>query len=92
MILLEQHIELRIYHFNKLRTFDVLETMTDEDDINFKILYRGDYIFSLVPKKGFQLEFELSQLDKKLDIAIDWNLYSKIEASLYSIFMVAIPS
>jgi hypothetical protein len=92
MILLEEYLELRIYHHNELRTYDVLEIFTDDEGVIFKILYAGEYLFTLVPVKTSSLTFQLSKMDKDIDIEIDWELYLKIEASLYSIFLNEEPS
>ena len=91
MIVTEQHIELNIYHQHQLQRYEVIQTWKEDFDIDFKVLYKGLYIFTMVLKsegKGF----ELSNLDRELDIEIDWKLYSKIEASIYSIFLRGNPS
>ena len=49
------------------------------------------YVFTLIVKNDGPC-FELSKLDKELDIEINWNLYSKIKASLYSVFLRDLPS
>ncbi len=87
MILLEQNIELKIFHHNKLRDYDVLELLKDDEGMIFKIFYEGDYIFTMIPTMDERLSFELSEFDKDQHTAIDWNLYSKIEVSLYSLFL-----
>jgi len=92
MILLEEYLELRIYHHNELKTYDVLEIFTDDEGVIFKILHAGEYLFTLIPVKNISLTFQLSQMDKDMDIDIDWDLYLKIEASLYSIFLNEEPS
>lgn len=85
MILLEQHIELKIYHFNELRKYNVIEMLRDDEGMSFTIFYKEDYLFTLIPTITDYLTFELSEADKHTDI--DWNLFLKIEASLFSIFL-----
>ncbi|MFT3682092.1 MAG: hypothetical protein QM791_17585 [Ferruginibacter sp.] len=93
MILLEEHIELKILHHNNFIKFDVIEVLKDDDQVSFKVFNDGDYLFTLIPKNNAGLfSFELSQLDKDLAIDIDWVLYSKIEASLFSVFLKEDPS
>ena len=90
MILLEQYIELRIYHLNELRKYNVLELLKDDEGMSFTIFYKGDYLFTLIPKMKEFLSFELSDADKKT--YIDWKLFLKIEASLFSVFLKNPPS
>lgn len=85
MILLEQYIELQIFHLNELRKYNVVELLKDDEGVSFKIFYKGEYMFTLIPTMHEYLTFELAAHNKL--IAIDWNLYLKIEASLYSIFL-----
>ena len=85
MILLEQYIELQIYHLNELRKYNVVELLKDDEGMSFKIFYKGTYIFTLIPTLKEYLTFELYEADKQMDI--DWKLFLKIEASLYSIFL-----
>lgn len=85
MILLEQYIELQIYHLKELRKYNVIELIKDDEGVSFKIFYKREYIFTLIPTMQEYLSFELAAPDKL--IAMDWNLYLKIEASLYSIFL-----
>ncbi len=87
MILLEQYIDLKIYHDNELRRYNVVELFRDDDGMSFKIFYKGVYIFTLVPTMRESLTFKLSDADRMMNI--DRSLYSKIEASLFSIFMKA---
>jgi hypothetical protein len=87
MILLEQYIELKIYHNQKLRQYNVIELFQDNEGVSFKIFYDGKYIFTLIPTMSDLLSFELSEYDKAEGTFVDWSLYSKIEASLYSIFL-----
>ena len=87
MILLEQYIELRIYHEGKLRKYNVIELFQDDEGVSFKIFYDGGYVFTLLPTMSDLLSFELSHYDKAKGTVVDWSLYSKIEASLYSIFL-----
>jgi len=87
MILLEQYIELKIYHKGKLRRYNVIELFQDDEGVSFKIFYNGDYIFTLIPTMSDLLSFQLSDFDKAEGTIVDWSLYSKIEASLYSIFL-----
>ena len=87
MILLEQYIELKIYHGNKLRKYNVIELFQDDEGVSFKIFYDGAYIFTLIPTMSDLLSFQLSEFDKAEGTIVDWSLYSKIEASLYSIFL-----
>lgn len=90
MILLEQYIELQIYHFNQLRKYSVIELLKDDEGMSFKIFYEGDYIFSLIPTMRKFLTFKLSHRNTSIDF--DWNLYLKIKASLFSIFLKNPPS
>ena len=90
MILLEQYIELRIYHLKELRKYNVLELLKDDEGMSFTIFYKGDYIFTLIPKMNEFLSFELSESDK--NTKIDLNLFLKIEASLFSVFLKNPPS
>lgn len=85
MILLEQYIELRIYHNNELRKYSVLELLKDDEGMSFTIFYKGDYVFTLIPKMTDCLGFELSDTDK--NTYIDVKLFLKIEASLFSVFL-----
>ena len=87
MILLEQYIELKVYHFNTLKKFNVLEIGNDDEGLCFIVLYRGYYVFTMVPKQDGLQRFELSKFDKEQHMPIDWDLYSKIEVSLYSVFL-----
>ena len=87
MILLEQYIELKIFHEGRLRKYNVIELFQDDDGVSFKIFYDGAYIFTLIPTMSDLLSFELSYYDKAQGTVVDWSLYSKIEASLYSIFL-----
>jgi len=90
MILLEQHIELKIYHFNELRRYNAIELLKDDEGMSFSIFYKDKYLFTLIPTITDYLSFELSEADKFLNI--DWNLFLKIEASLFSIFLKDPPS
>lgn len=85
MILLEQYIELRIYHNNQLRKYNVLELLKDDEGMSFIIYYNGRYMFTLIPKMTDYLRFELSPSDKNINI--DLKLFLKIEASLFSVFL-----
>lgn len=91
MILIEQHIDLNIYHCKKLKRYEVIQTWKDDFDITFKVLDGDMYVFTLTIKNDGP-SFELSKMDRELDIEIDWGLYSKIEASLYSVFLRDLPS
>lgn len=85
MILLEQYIELQIYHLDELRKYNLVELLKDDEGVSFKIFYKGKYIFTLIPSMQEMLSFKLSENDEIMDI--DRKLYLKIEASLYSIFL-----
>jgi len=87
MILIEQHIELKIYHLHELRKYDVVELLRDDEGMSFNIFYKEKYMFTLIPKLREYLIFELSRVNKVINI--DWKLYYKIEASLFSIFLKA---
>ncbi len=91
MILIEQHIDLNIYHCKKLKRYEVIQTWKDDFEITFKVLNKSLYAFTLIIKNDGS-SFELSKQDRELDIEIDWGLYSKIEASLYSVFLRDLPS
>lgn len=90
MILLEQYIELRIYQDKELRKYNVLELLKDDEGMSFTIYYKGEYVFTLIPKMTDFLSFELSASDR--NIKIDWSLFLKIEASLFSVFLKNPPS
>ena len=92
MILLEKHIELKIYHQHQLKGYNVVQLLTAKGEIFFKIFLNDHYLFTLLLIDNDSIGFELSKLDKDLDIDIDWALYAKIEASLYSVFLTEIPS
>lgn len=85
MILLEQYIELKIYHNKELRKYNVLELLKDDEGMTFTIFYNGDYMFTLIPTMTDCLRFELSPTDKNTNI--DYSLFLKIEASLFSVFL-----
>ncbi|MEP7236612.1 MAG: hypothetical protein ABI685_02065 [Ferruginibacter sp.] len=85
MILLKQYIQLQIYHFKELRKYNVVELLEDDEGMSFKIFYKGDYIFTLIPTMKEFLTFELSAPNKMMPW--DLSLYLKIEASLFSIFL-----
>ena len=85
MILFKQYINLQIYHFNELRKYNVVELLKDDEGMSFKIFYKGAYIFTLIPTLKEFLTFELSAPNER--IHMDWSLYLKIEASLFSIFL-----
>lgn len=85
MILLEQNIELQIYHLEELKKYDVVELLKDDEGMIFKIFHRGEYMFTLIPSINEYLTFELSAPNNRFPM--DWNLYLKIEASLYSVFL-----
>lgn len=85
MILLEQHIELKIYHLKNLKKYDVVELLKDDEGMSFTVYYQDKYLFTLIPKITDYLTFELADADRHKNI--DWNLYLKIEASLFSIFL-----
>jgi len=87
MILLEQYIELKIYHFDELRKYNVVELFSDCEGVSFKIFNNAECIFTLIPTMKDSLTFELSDFDKENKTCIDWKLYSKIKASLFSIFL-----
>ena len=87
MILLEQNIELRIYHLKELRKYNVVELLKDDEGMSFEIFYKGEYMFTLIPKMQDNLMFKLSAPNNRLPM--DWKLYLKIEASLYSVFLRA---
>ena len=75
MILLQQHIELKIYHNNKLRKYKVIELLKDDEGISFSIYHDGDFVFCLIPTMTDFLSFKLK----------DPSRLKNIELSLYSI-------
>ena len=85
MILLKKYIELQIYHLKELRKYKVVELLKDDEGMSFKIFFKGDYIFTLIPTMTESLSFKLSAPNKML--RWDMSLYLKIEASLFSIFL-----
>ncbi|MEP7164738.1 MAG: hypothetical protein ABI741_08590 [Ferruginibacter sp.] len=92
MILLEQYIELKIFHFSDLRKYDVLQIGDHDEGPCFIVLQRGSYVFTLVHKQAGSQRFELSTFDVEQNIPIDWDLYSKIETSMYAVFLEEMPS
>ena len=87
MILLEQYIELQIYHLGELRKYSVIELFKDDEGVIFKVFYQDEYVFTLIPTMQDSLSFELSEFDRSANTAIDWAIFSKVEASLYSVFL-----
>ncbi|MGC4101967.1 hypothetical protein [Ferruginibacter sp.] len=87
MILLEQYIELQIYHHNELRKYNVVELFKDDEGVIFRVFYKDEYVFTLIPTMQDALSFELSDTDRESGMPIEWDLYSKIEAALYSVFL-----
>lgn len=92
MILLEQHIVLKVYHNNELRKYDVIEMLKDDEGMSFTVYHHGEYLYTLIPKMSEVLTFHLSDADVYSIILFDWDLYLKIEASLYSVFLKEMPS
>ncbi len=92
MILLEQHIVLKIYHEKELKKYDVIEMLKDDEGMSFTIFHKGDYLYTLIPKMADFLTFHLSDTDICTNFFFDWDLYLKIEASLYSVFLKETPS
>ena len=92
MILLELYIELKIFHLSSLKLYNVVQTLSENAQISFKVLHAGEYVFTLIVTDQGKIGFEVSQLDKDLDIEVDWALYSKIETCLFSIFLNQVPS
>jgi hypothetical protein len=91
MILIEQHIGLNIYQNKKLESYEVIQTWKEDFDVAFKVLHKDNYLFTLVIRNDCR-QFELSKRDIDLDVEIDWQLYSNITASLYSVFLKDQPS
>lgn len=86
VILHEEHIVLMIYHLNKLKRYDAIEYLTDTEGMSFQLFCNKQYMFTLIPLMKEYLCFELSDFDKRYTL-IDWNIYSKITASLFSVFL-----
>lgn len=87
MILLKHYIDLKVFHFNTFIDFKVIEVLQEDSCISFQIFYNGRYFFTLVPAKKKNGSFELSLFDKMKKTAIDWDLFSKIEISLFAILL-----
>ena len=85
MILLQQHIELKIYHQNQLRKYKVIELLKDDEGMSFSIFYEGDFLFTLIPKMADFLTFSVKDIHKLINFNL--GLYLKIEAALYSVFL-----
>lgn len=92
MILLEQHIVLKIYHEKELKKYDVIEMLKDDEGMSFTVYHKGEYLYTLIPKMSDVLTFHLSDTDVCSTIIFDWDLFLKIEASLYSVFLKEMPS
>ena len=91
MILLEQNIELHIFHLGKLKKYTVIELLKDDEGVSFKIFLDELYLFTLIPTmKDNYLTFELQET--AMMPPAEWDLYLKIKASLYSIFLSQPPS
>lgn len=91
MILTEQHIELNIYHQQQFQRFTVIQIWKEDFDIDFKVSCNNRYVFTLVIENQAR-GFQLSKLDRELEVEIDWSLYSKIAAAIYSVFLRNDPS
>ena len=85
MILLQQHIELKIYHQNEIRKYKVIELLKDDEGISFSIFYEGNLLFTLIPKMDEFLTFSVKDEYKLANFNV--SLYLKIEAALYSVFL-----
>jgi len=92
MILLEHYIDIKIFHLSSLKKYDVVQTLWNNAMISFKVMYNGQYVFTLVVKNDGPIRFELSHMDRNLDIEVDWELYSKVEAALIAVYLNQIPS
>ncbi len=94
MILLEQHIVLKIYHEKELKKYDVIEMLKDDEGMSFTVYHHGEYLYTLIPKMTEALTFHLSDADicTTSTLSFDWDLFLKIEASLYSVFLKEMPS
>jgi len=87
MILLEQNIEILIFHLDEVKRYDVIELHKDDEGVSFTIFYSDIYLFTLIPKMEDSLSFTLSETDAGRMNRIDRGLYLKIKASLYSLFL-----
>ena len=85
MILLQQHIELKIYHENEMKKYKVIELLKDDEGISFSIFHDGELLFTLIPKMGEFLTFSVKEENKLANFNL--SLYLKIEAALYSVFL-----
>lgn len=92
MILLEQNIELLISHPDEFKRYAVIELHTDDEGVSFTIFCNDNYLFTLVPTMRDCLSFSLSETDTGGLQVIDTDLYLKIKASLYSLFLNQPPS
>lgn len=87
MILLKHYIDLKVFHFNTFIDFKVIEVLQEDEGVSFHIFYKKRYFFTLVPRKSKAVCFELSAFDKLRKTVIDWDLFSKIEISLFAILL-----
>jgi hypothetical protein len=85
MILLQQHIELKIYHQNEMRKYKVIELLKDDEGMSFSIFHEGNLLFTLLPKMDEFLTFSVKDEYKLKNFNL--GLYLKIEAALYSVFL-----
>ncbi len=88
MILLEQHIAISIYHQQNLLHFDVMEILTDDGNLIFKVMKQNEYYFTLTgknEKNAFRLE--LSKRDRDVEVDINYEIFSKIKIAVYSVFI-----
>ena len=87
MILLEQNIEILLSHLDRFRKYNVVEVLKDDEGVSFTVFADKTYLFTLIPIMKDCLSFNLSDRDTAAANSIDLDLFSKIKASLYSVFL-----
>jgi len=93
MILLEENIELSILHNNKVLRFNVLERLTDTGMISFKVMYKQEFLYTLVTRNNLDFfRLTLATINGESRYTNDRTLYSKIVVALYSVFLNENPS
>jgi hypothetical protein len=87
MILLEEQIEVIIIHKKALLKFNVVQRLTDNGTMSFRITYLKEYVYTLVAKSHSDfLKLELSPEDKNAGLIPDPEIYSKMVVALYGLF------
>lgn len=58
------------------------EYIYTEMEVNFTIKNEKGYLFRLVPSDTLEFNFDISPLDKCLNVPIDWNLFYKVSKAI----------